>query len=53
MGLLRNSSNKFSVEAARLGDRNGKEYSYAIKQDKMSARNSQSEYSVGPSVLTV
>jgi len=28
MGLLRNKSDKFSIEAARLGDGNGKEYSY-------------------------
>ena len=31
MGLLRNSRDKFSVEAARLGDANEKEYSYAIR----------------------
>jgi len=31
MRLLRNSSDKFSVEAARLGDENEKEHSYAVR----------------------
>jgi len=40
VGLLHNSSDKFSVEAAGLGDMNKNSTVMQQEQDEMSARNS-------------
>jgi len=54
MRLLRNSGDKFSIEAARLSDGNEKEYSYTIKTRQIvSNKLARIKYIVGPSVLTI